>query len=121
MQPCFDFRNGFSCDICVDFQPIPRPQEKRSFSGQFKYKVQSFGSCILLIYFQKRPIMPPDSDPPPAGRKDSWRGAAAGPARRTNHPNPFYADHPWLPFHRCPMRRSFYNQKGVKFRRNFPS
>ena len=48
MQPCFDFRNGFSCNICVDFQPIPRPQEKRSFSGQFKYKVQSFGSCIYL-------------------------------------------------------------------------
>ena len=62
-----------------------------------------------------RPIMIP------SGRKDSWRGAAARPARRTNHPNPFYADHPWLPFHRCPMRRSFYNQKGVKFRRNFPS
>ena len=48
MQPCFDFRNGFSCDICVDLQPIPGPQEKRSFSGQFKYKVQSFGSCIRL-------------------------------------------------------------------------
>ena len=48
---------------------------------------------------------------PPAGRKDSWRGAAAGPARRTNHPDSFYADHPWLPFHRCPMRRSFYNQR----------
>ena len=27
MQPCFDFRNRFSCDICVDFQPVPRPQE----------------------------------------------------------------------------------------------
>ena len=50
---------------------------------------------------------------PPAGRKDSWRGAAAGPARRTNHPNPFYADHPWLPFHRYPVRRSIYNQRGV--------
>ena len=50
--------------------------------------------------------------PPPAGRKDSWRGAAAGPARRTNHPNPFYADHPWLPFHRYPVRRSIYNQRG---------
>ena len=49
----------------------------------------------------------------PAGRKDSWRGAAAGPARRTNHSNPFYADHLWLPFHRCPMRRSFYNQRGA--------
>ena len=48
MQPCFDFRNRFSCDICVDLQPIPGPQEKRSFSGQFKYKVQSFGSCICL-------------------------------------------------------------------------
>ena len=21
--------------------------------------------------------------------------------------------HPWLPFHRCPMRRSFYNQRGA--------
>ena len=31
MQPCFDFRNGFSCSICVDFQLIPKPQEKRSF------------------------------------------------------------------------------------------
>ena len=49
MQPCFDFRDGFSCDICVEFRPIPRPQEKRSFSGQFKYKVQSFGSCICLL------------------------------------------------------------------------
>ena len=49
MQPCFDFRNGFSCDICVDLQPIPRPQEKRSFSGQFKYKVQSFGTCTCLL------------------------------------------------------------------------
>ena len=29
----------------------------------------------------------------------------------TNHPNPFYADHHWLPFHRCTMRRSFYNQR----------
>ena len=54
-----------------------------------------------------RPIMAPT-----AGRKDSWRGAAAGPARRTNHPNPFYADHPWLPFHRYPVRRSIYNQRG---------
>ena len=35
MQPCFDFLNGFSCDICVDLQPIPEPQEKRS-TGQFK-------------------------------------------------------------------------------------
>ena len=29
MQPCFDFRNGFSCDICVDFRPIPRPHVNR--------------------------------------------------------------------------------------------
>ena len=26
-------------------------------------------------------------------------------------PNPFYADHPWLPFLRCPMRRSCYSQR----------
>ena len=28
----------------------------------------------------------------------------------TIHPNPFYADHPWLPFLRCLMRRSCYSQ-----------
>ena len=40
---------------------------------------------------------------------DRWGGTAAGPARRTIHPNPFYADHPWLPFLRCPMRRNCYS------------
>ena len=49
MQPCFDFRNGFSCDICVDFRPIPRPQEKRTFSGQFK-------SCSRDVYAPGRTI-----------------------------------------------------------------
>ena len=29
----------------------------------------------------------------------------------TIHPNPFYADHLWLPFLRCPMRRSCYSQR----------
>ena len=34
-----------------------------------------------------------------------------GQPARTIHPNPFYADHPWLPFLRCPMRRSCYSQR----------
>ena len=78
-----------------------------------KEAIASFGilpvytvNLLLKVTLFYRPIMTP-----PAGRKDSWGGAATGPARMTNHPNPFYADHPWLPFHRCPMRRSFYNQR----------
>ena len=42
MQPCFDFRNGFSCDICVDFRPIPRPQENRSFRVKLFVAVLNF-------------------------------------------------------------------------------
>ena len=68
--------------------------------------VPRFVNLLLKVTLFYRPIMTP-----PAGRKDSWGGAATGPARMTNHPNPFYADHPWLPFHRCPMRRSFYKQR----------
>ena len=51
-----------------------------------------FNRCCQIT-FKSNPFLPPNNAPP-AGRKDSWRGAAAGPARRTNHPIPFYADHP---------------------------
>ena len=74
----------------------------------------AFGEGVQIVNLLSKvaPFSCPIMTPPPAGRKDSWRGAAAGPARRTNHPNPFYADHPWLPFHRYPVRRSIYNQRG---------
>ena len=61
-------------------------------------------------HVNRRPILPP-----PAGRCDSWGGAAAGPARGDDSSIPFYADHPWLSFHRCMRRRSFHNQLGGKF------
>ena len=53
------------------------------------------------------PIFTP---PPPAGRNDSWGGAAAGPARGDDPSLPFYANYPWLPSLRCTRRRSFHNQ-----------
>ena len=49
---------------------------------------------------------------PPAGRNDSWGGAAAGPARGDDPSLPFYANYPWLPFLRCTRRRSFHDQMG---------
>ena len=90
--------------VCLDETSKQLTSDKR--------KPVNLLSKVTLFY---RPTMPP-----PAGRKDSWRGAAAGPARRTNHPIPFYADHPWLPFHRCPMRRSFYNPRGANLDEIFP-
>ena len=44
MQPCFDFRNGFSCDICVDLQPIPRPQETFAFRT---IRIQGTGPRVM--------------------------------------------------------------------------
>ena len=49
-------------------------------------------------------------DPPPGGGTGGEAPPPGQPAG-TIHPNPFYADHPWLPFLRCPMRRSCYNQR----------
>ena len=60
--------------------------------------------------FKSDPHLPPNNGHP-AGRNDSWKGAAAGPASRTNHPNSFNAEHLWLLFLRCPMRRSCYSQR----------
>ena len=53
----------------------------------------------------RHPIMPPCGSEGQLGRSRPDQPAG------TNHPNPFYADHHWLPFHRCTMRRSFYNQR----------
>ena len=53
----------------------------------------------------RRPIMPPCGTERQLGRSRPDQPAG------TNHPNPFYADHHRLPFHRCTMRRSFYNQR----------
>ena len=49
-------------------------------------------------------------DPPPGGGTGGEAPSPGQPAG-TIHPNPFYADHPWLPFLRCPMRRSCYSQR----------
>ena len=73
MQPGFDFRNGFSCDICLDLQPIPRPQETFVFrtiriQGRFYPDkgtksttgiggVQALSACSFVIasgWFQQR-------------------------------------------------------------------
>ena len=55
----------------------------------------------------------PNSRPTATPLQEGTGGEAPPPGQSagTNHPNPFYADHHWLPFHRCTMRRSFYNQR----------
>ena len=47
--------------------------------------------------------------------------APPGQPAGTNHPNPFYADHHWLPIHCCTMKRSFYNpQEGLNSEADSP-
>ena len=49
----------------------------------------------------------------PAGQKDSWRGAAAGPARRTNHPNPFNVDSSLVAFPSLSDEKEFLQPEGA--------
>ena len=61
--------------------------------------------------FNGDPQSASNCDPPPGGGGTGGAAAPPGQPAGTNHPNPFYSDHHWLPFHRCTMRRSFYNQQ----------
>ena len=60
--------------------------------------------------FNGDPLSSSNGDPPPRGGTGGEAPPPGQPAGMI-HPNPFYADHPWLPFLRCPMRRSCYSQR----------
>ena len=79
-----------------------------------------FGLTVNLLS-KMNPFLPPNNGPPceTEGQLERSRSRTS-PQDEPAH-SFLYRYHPWLPFHRCPMRRSFYNQRGGKFRRNFPS
>ena len=59
-------------------------------------------------------ITTPNPRPTATTLQEGGTGGEAPPPGQpagTIHPNPFYADQHWLPFHSCTMRRSFYNQR----------
>ena len=60
--------------------------------------------------FNGDPLSSSNCDPLPGGGTGGEAPPPGQPAG-TIHPNPFHADHPWLPFLRCPMRRSCYSQR----------
>ena len=96
MQPCFDFRNGFSCDICVDLQPVPRPQEKRTFSGQFKscifLRETWHHAFILSVNRHARKSHIQCSIRTHRGTEGQLEGAVAGPARSSRRKSTLLAD-----------------------------
>ena len=82
---------------------LPEEMKKWSLSTiQLKLKCQSA--------FNGDPLSSSNGDPLPRGGTGGEAPPPGQPAG-TIHPNPFYADHPWLPFLRCPMRRSCYSQR----------
>ena len=54
MQPCVDFRNEFSCDICVVVRPIPRPQGKTIVFRTIRIR----GTVLRVMYLPSRNLAP---------------------------------------------------------------
>ena len=74
--------DGFECPACGHKECCALTTRKWLYQCKSCRKQTSFGVNVLSkVAPFSRPIMTL-----PAGRKDSWRGAAAGPARRTNQP-----------------------------------
>ena len=79
--------------------------------GSAEWSIPPTGWVLICqSAFNGDPLSSSNCDPPPGGGTGGETPPPAQPAA-TIHPNPFYADHPWLPFLRCPMRRNCYSQR----------
>ena len=85
---------------------------KAPVSGDFDYAhLREIHRRIMLIGIRQRPLFLPPNNAPPCGTEGQLGRSRPDQPAGTNHPIPFYADHHWLPFRRCTMRRSFCNQR----------
>ena len=76
----------------------------------FRFEEDPWGRPNCQSAFNGDTFSSSNCDPPP-GRGTGGEAPPPGQPAGTIHPNPFHADHPWLPFLRCPMRRSCYSQR----------
>ena len=92
-----------------------------SIASRMELIIEPVTATKCQFTFKNDPILPPNNGPP-CGTEGQLERSRSRTSPQDQPSHSFLCRyHPWLPFHRCPMRRSFYNQRGGKFRRNFPS
>ena len=120
--------DGAHCPHCgsvnvtrAKHKTMPYLCRERECRKRFSVRIGTPMECSKLGYkiwviaifcqsaFNGDPLSSSNCDPPPGGGTGGEAPPLGQPAG-TIHPNPFYADHPWLPFLRCLMRRSCYSQ-----------
>ena len=88
-----------------------RPTDKGAAESAVR-TVQSPPPPPCKFTFKSDPFLPPNNGPH-CGTEGQLERSRSRTSPQDEPSHSFLCRyHPWLPFHRCPMRRSFYNQRG---------